>query len=103
MPNRLAPVWKHYTWTVDKPDEASCNLCKKVLNCKHNTTSGLIKHLKGIHEIDLKPTNFEGQPEAKKPKYLYRVVLYHLLTNKQSLVKCFLSLPLKMAFLYMQS
>jgi hypothetical protein len=54
-------VWEHFTKSSNKK-EASCNLCKKVIQCSGGTTSGLRAHLEKRHDI------VEAEPSQKKLK-----------------------------------
>ena len=42
-------VWQHFGGEGD--EQAKCNLCRKVLSTSGGSTSGLVRHLKAIHNI----------------------------------------------------
>lgn len=75
-----SPVWLHF---VKDGETAKCKICGNVLKCKQST-SGLIRHLKGKHNITLEnslyskhspqneasssSSNTEGEPPRKKKR-----------------------------------
>ncbi len=51
-PKYTSKVWEHFK--VEKfAGIAQCNECEVVLKAKYGATTGLLKHLKTIHSIDV--------------------------------------------------
>lgn len=46
-------IWNHFTKDTNYKDnkKATCNLCNKVYICSGGSTSGVMKHLKNVHNI----------------------------------------------------
>lgn len=64
-------VWQYFTKTSD--DKARCHKCiNKTISCKGGSTSGLIRHLVHIHNINLlkrkNEENIAGPSNAQTPK-----------------------------------
>ncbi len=47
----LFNVWSCFTGIVDGEEKVKCLECNKNLKCKGGSTSGLLRHLSGIHGI----------------------------------------------------
>ena len=45
-------VWNYFTKN-ESEEIANCNKCTKPISCKGNSTSGMIRHLSGKHQIHL--------------------------------------------------
>lgn len=49
----MSAVWKYFRRVENDRDNAICNICKRLLQCKRSCTSGLKKHLENIHKIEI--------------------------------------------------
>lgn len=46
-------VWRYFLRGIQNRGVAKCAKCSKVIKCEGSSTSGLKKHLKGVHQINL--------------------------------------------------
>ncbi|XP_073817273.1 zinc finger BED domain-containing protein 4-like [Musca autumnalis] len=74
-------VWTHFKrGTVDT---AVCNICSKTISCKGKSTSGLIRHLKGIHSTII--NNKENSESPPKKTRVIQSTLDKYTSKKDSL------------------
>lgn len=53
----MSAVWKYFKRLQHDRENAICNICNRVMQCKRSCTSGLKKHLLNIHKIELPSFN----------------------------------------------
>lgn len=71
-------VWEYFI--KKSVDAATCKLCSKIISCKGKSTSGLLRHLKGIHKKESDSVHQQEEPPEKVRKT--QPTLYHYSSNK---------------------
>lgn len=68
-------VWEYFI--KKSVDAATCKLCSKIISCKGKSTSGLLRHLKGIHKKESDSVHQQEEPPEKvrKPSQHYITIL----------------------------
>lgn len=77
MENSFA--WEYFI--KKSTDTAACKLCAKTISCKGKSTSGLIRHLKGIHNKQLEKVLPREEPPEKVRKS--QSTLHQYASNKK--------------------
>lgn len=79
----MSSVWNYYTRNKQKPGEAVCCKCKKLLKCVGSSTSSLRSHLRKIHAVNLEASNANPSESSdnevstsKKPRLNYSIDKY---------------------------
>lgn len=52
----MAEIWKYFEKLPEDREKARCRKCLQILSCKGSSTSGLLRHMKNKHDLDLKPS-----------------------------------------------
>lgn len=51
----MAEIWQYFEKYPADRDKARCRKCQQILSCKGSSTSGLLRHMKNKHEINVIP------------------------------------------------
>lgn len=60
--------WEYFERCATNKDKAFCIICKKPISCKNSSTSGLHRHLEGIHSMKRIAKNSIEEPPTKRLK-----------------------------------
>lgn len=63
----MADVWQYFTKLSTNGEKAQCSKCPQQLSCKGSSTSGLLRHLQGKHNITIKRPTAEDQQPSSAP------------------------------------
>ena len=85
---KMSLAWNHFERIGNK---GKCNACFKYIDCSNSTTTGLLRHLKLIHNIDIGSKRKANEGEISqdldepKPKHSGRQVSIELFMKKSTL------------------
>lgn len=86
--SNTSPVWEYFTVDDKDPTKAKCKKCKSVISRAKGSTSGMKKHLKTNHKIELKE---KSEPEEKKPRLEQKKISTFLGEKKKETVQTIVS------------